>query len=80
MRINTEYNNHKSNVNFGAKILATDATLEAFKYAKELLYSNNKEKFLYVSTRAARIACAGIRQSFLSLQFAEKRRAKRHAF
>ena len=37
MRINTEYNNHKSNVNFGAKILATDATLEAFKYAKELL-------------------------------------------
>ena len=48
MRINTEYNNHKSNVNFGAKILATDATLEAFKYAKELLYSNNKEKFLVV--------------------------------
>ena len=37
MRINKEYNNHKSNVNFGAKILATDATLEAFKYAKELL-------------------------------------------
>lgn len=37
MRISTEYNNNKNNVNFGAKILATNATLEAFKYRLSIL-------------------------------------------
>lgn len=48
MRINTEYNSHKNNVGFGARILATDATRKAFEYANQLLYRNNKEDFLVV--------------------------------
>ena len=48
MRVNTEYNSHKNNVGFGARILATDATRKAFEYANQLLYRNNKEDFLVV--------------------------------
>lgn len=48
MRIYTEYNSHKNNVGFGARILATDATRKAFEYANQLLYRNNKEDFLVV--------------------------------